>query len=163
MFVRYDAETLLNDLFTIFKDNLNAQITKIQAEKDFLLGADNFDMPLIGDDAWLDSLDDRVANFDPFVYFNYSDQTIIEQPSAGASDYTIFFTVVKQEQDQLQSYKRMLRYTRALSQVSEKKFDKLTKASVITISELTPTNISLNENSDDMHKLAGIAIQVAIG
>lgn len=79
---KYDAETLLTDLLSIVKSNLNTKLNEIQAEKAALLGDQNFVVPLINDSAWFDTLDEKTANFDPYVYYGLNDNTVIELASA---------------------------------------------------------------------------------
>lgn len=167
--MKYDAERLLDDLFDIMKANLNTQITKIQVEKETLLGDKNFDVPLIEDDCWFDSLDDRVANCNPFVYYGINDNSIIEIASAESSDLTLFFTVVLDyDGDDKTMYRKMLRYIRALQEIASKNFSVISEASNLKVVAINPQDLRELEADEDphnlpnFHKIGGISIQTAI-
>lgn len=160
---RYDAEQLLNDIFEIVKANLNTKLNEIKVEKDALLGSGNFAVPLIEDNAWFDSLDEKTANFDPYVYYGVNDNSVIELASAESSQLTIFFTVVLHYNgDDANMYKKMLRYIRALQEIVAENFDRIPEASSLRVTAVNPQDLQdLDEST--FHKIGGISIQTAIG
>jgi len=160
--MKYDAERLITDLLDLFKTNLNSRITKIQAEKQTLLGANNFDVPQIDDAAWFDALDDRVANFNPYIYYGLNDNTVIEIASAESSDLTAFFTVVlaNDGNDPLIS-RKMLRYIRALQEISSRHFGDIAEASSLIVTTITPKDLK-DLDTGTFHKIGGVAIKTAI-
>lgn len=161
--MKYDTERLLDDLMAILKTNLNTKISEIQAEKDSLLGAGNFAVPLIDDEAWFDSLDDKAVNFDPYVYYGVNDQNVIELSSADASEISIFFTVVLHYNgDDASMFRKMLRYIRAMQEVVTANYDAISCASSLTVATITPTDMK-DLDGDTFHKIGGVVINTAIG
>ena len=164
MAAKYDAERLLDDLLTIIKSNLNAKITAIQTEKDILLGVNNFDVPSVEDAAYFDSLDDKVANFNPYVYYGIGDNAVIENESAEADEITAFFTVVLADNGKPDIYKIMLRYIRALREIISENFGKIPEASNLQVITITPSNVIDQDGTEQtFHKIAGISLQTTIG
>ena len=166
---KFDAEQLLDELFSIVKANLNTKITKIQTEKAALLGSANFEVPTVDDNCWFDSLDDRIANCNPFVYYGINDNSVIEIASAESSDLTVFFTVVLDyDGEDVAMYRKMLRYIRALQEIASENFDEISEASNLKVVTINPQDLRNIEQDDDphnlpnFHKIAGIAIQTAI-
>lgn len=161
--MKYDTERLLDDLLAIMKSNLNTKISEIQAEKDTLLGAGNFAVPLIDDNAWFDSLDDKTVNFDPYVYYGVNDNNVIELAGAESSEVQVFFTVVLHYNGSDASmFRKMLRYIRALQEVVGANFDAISCASNLTVSTVTPTDLK-DLDGDTFHKIGGVVISTAIG
>ena len=159
---RYDAERFLDDILAIVKANLNTEITAIQAEKDILLGSSNFTLKTVSDNAYFDSLDEGVANYDPFIYFGIEDDPIVPMEGAGAENIRAFFYVVLHNSFKDKNvYKRMLRYARALKQITEKNFDKISQIGNIRVEAMTPTNFQDLE-SNTFYKMAGISLSLSI-
>jgi len=162
MNVKYDTERLLNDLKEIVQSNLNTKINEIQAEKATLLGASNFAVPEVHDDAWFDSLDDKTVNFDPYVYYGVSDNTVIELAGAETSDVSIFFTVVLHYNgSDAAMFRKMLRYIRALQEIVAENFDAIPCASNLTVKTISPTDMK-DLDGDTFHKIGGVVINTAI-
>lgn len=160
--MKYDVECLFDELFSIMKANLNDRITKIQSEKDTKLGDANFNVPLIDDNAWFDGLDERTANFNPYVYYGIEDNSVIEVASAESSDLTIFFTVVyHNDGDDVTMYRKMLRYIRAMQEVSTRNFREIAEASNLKVIALNPQDVK-DLDSETFHKIGGVSIQAAI-
>jgi len=161
--MKYDLERLLDDLLAIVKTNLNTKINEIQAEKTTLLGQGNFAVPLIDDNAWFDSLDERTVNFDPYVYYGVNDNRVIEQAGAEASEVQIFFTVVLHyDGSDTAMFRKMLRYIRALQEIVSENFDAIQCASNLTVSTMTPVDLK-DLDGDTFHKIGGVVINTSIG
>jgi hypothetical protein len=159
---KYDSEMLLNDLFTIVKQNLNSKISEIQAEKTALLGDQNFVVPLINDKAWFDTLDDKTANFDPYVYYGLNDNTVIELASAESSELAIFFTVVLHYNgNDATMYRKMLRYIRALQEIVREHFDSIPEVARFQVRTIVPNDLR-DLDTSEMHKIGGVVINTAI-
>jgi len=160
--MKYDVERLLDDLFLIIQSGLNDQITKIQTEKAILLGDDNFEVKVINDDAWFDALDDRVVNYDPYVYYGINDNSIIEIAGAESSEVTLFFTVVAHyDGDDKPMFRMMLRYIRALQEIITENFSVIREVSNLKVSVIQPQDLK-DLDQDTFHKIGGISIQTSI-
>lgn len=159
---KYDTEQFLNDLFLLVKSNLNGKINEIQAEKATLLGSANFAVPTLDDKAWFDSLDDKTANFDPYVYYGVNDNSVIQISSAEGNSLTAFFTVVLHYNgDDASMYKKMLRYIRALQEIVSENFDAFPEAGRMTVSAINPNDMK-DLDGNTFHKIGGIMIQAGI-
>lgn len=159
---KYDTESLISDLLEIIKSNLNTKISEIQAEKTVLLGSANFAVPLIDDQAWFDSLDERTVNFDPYVYFGVNDNTVIELAGAETSEVQVFFTVVLHYNgNDANMYKKMLRYIRALQEVVSETFDRLPEVARFQVRTVAPNDLR-DIDGETFHKIGGVVISTVI-
>ncbi len=157
-----DAELLLTKLENIMKSKLNDKITQIQAEKDALLGDKNYEMKLLDDTAWFDSLDEETANYDPFIYFGITSPDPIAVGGATAQEIGFFFTVVTSYDNESNiNYRRCLRYIRALTEVVNENFDKVPATSNFEVSTLSPRDLRDIE-FDTRHKICGIEVSTTI-
>ena len=164
MSAKYDPERLITDVTNLIRDNLNTKVAEIQAEKDLLLGADNFELPLVDDEAYFDSLDEGVTNFNPFIYIGMDSNSAVSSGGAGTiQELAIFVTIfiVKDNADAKINMK-VFRYTRAFMEIIEKNFGKITYTSSMKISTIAPQDMASDEN-EDIHKAGGIVISAVMG
>jgi hypothetical protein len=141
---------------------LNTKISEIQAEKATLLGDQNFVVPLINDGAWFDTLDEKTANFDPYIYYGLNDNTVIELASAESSELAIFFTVVMHYNgNDATMYRKMLRYIRALQEVVSANFDRIPEVARFQVRTVAPNDLR-DLDTSEFHKIGGIVINTAI-
>lgn len=160
--MQYDAERLLDDLLQVVKSKLNTKINEIQAEKQTLLGSGNFVVPNIKEEAWFDGLDERSANFDPYVYYGVNDNTVIELASAESSELSIFFVVVMHYNgNDATMYRKMLRYIRALQEIVRENFDAIPEVSRFQVRTITPNDLR-DLDTSEFSKIGGIVISTAI-
>ncbi len=153
-----DTESLIVEVFELVKANLNTKILEIQAEKQALLGDDNFDLSEIDEAAWFTSLDEEEINYDPFVYYGVANQELISEHSVTATNVTLFFTVVESYHNQTSvTYFKMLRYIRALTEVVNEAFDKIGATSDLEVNAINPVDVRDIE-LDTTHKIGGIEI-----
>lgn len=156
---RYDLESLLRDVETILKDELNAKITAINTEKADDLSID----PIDAGAYFVQTLNDRAANCDPFVLLGVEDlqaegtgPDTIEKPK-------ISIVIVKADdgQDMNITY-RMLRYQRALRETIEEHWSGNTDGAKLQVSSLVPVQFAMF-NTDDNYRAIGVLIDAAIG
>ena len=159
--MKYDVERLIDDTLAIVKSNLNDKLDEIQNEKDTLLGDDNFNLPRIDDKAYFDSLDDKVANFNEYVYYGVGDNAVIEIASAEASEVSLFFTVVLHYDGDDRIYRKMLRYIRALQEIVSENFGEIPECSNFKVATISPADLK-DLDGDTFHKIGGISISSAI-
>jgi len=160
---RYDIERLLDDVSALMKASLNTKLAAIQAEKDILLGSDNFNVKQVNDKAWFDSLNEVVTNYDPFIYYGITVNEVTGEQGATAEDVQLFIMVlVADNQADKFIIKRMLRYVRALKEIVQENFDKLQCTSKFRVETVAPQDVK-NTESGAYHKMSGIVLQTAIG
>lgn len=163
MATKYDLESLLADTLTVLSNNLNTKISEITTEK-----GDSLELKTIPTDAYfLQTLNDRMANFDPFVFYGIGEIKPADGAKAGYSGYNVQVEVLVCVRDSGLVdgiAKQMFRYGRALKEIFESNaltgFD---KGRVKPIVEgLTPIDIGIL-NDSFTHKAVGVILRASIG
>lgn len=154
---RYDIEDFLDDLLAAMQANLNASITAVNSEKN-----DSITLAAINNDAYfLQSMNERVANFDPFVFYGYVDPQTKGIGGASAHTYTIQVIITMIDRQDSEASKRIFRYGRALEDLFHSKFDKIGQNRIQKITSLEPVPIVLG-NSSDLYRAIGVNLEVAL-
>lgn len=160
--MKADLEFTFNNIIQVAKDNISAKIAEIQAEKTSLLGANNFDLKDVDSTAFLDQLDETVANYDPFVYYGISNISVESQQGASASNIEMFIMVCFHNTfEDSNAYKRALRYTRVLREIYEANYKKIKGIDGLKVSEVAPENTKL-QDGNGFYKVGGIVLQFTI-
>jgi len=155
----FDLELLLTQLTAQFKTALNTAITAINTEK----GAPTL-MSTLDTNAWLiGSLDDKVKNYDNFVFGYVDDLNGLTNGQSVGKTYTIEYDLFISQKEDGSDYTRMLRYWRALEQAGRASWDVGVKKGYdrATINLLNPIDIKLNDSSY-WHKVIGIKFEFTI-
>jgi len=156
----YDVESFLADLETHLKTNLNTKITAINAEK-----ADSVVLRSVDNAAYLfQTMDDTVANYDPYVYYGIQD---IESQGNGAQTLNRFTVIVAiiihDAAGDILVGKRMLRYSRVLSEVMEDRYSSIgSEYKKTKISSLVPITFRLLDDSNN-YRAIGIELEIILG
>lgn len=158
----YDIEQLLVDIQDIMVSDLNTKILAINAEKD-----DDLTLRQIPRLAYfMQSMDERHANFNPFVYFGVES---IEEDGSGtnfghtAEKVTIAVAiVVADEGSEVDMARKLFRYQRALKEIFEENFNSISEGVKIAVQGQVPIDLSL-VNNDFKHKAIGVTLKVAMG
>ena len=158
----YDLETLLDDIETLVKANLNTKIAAINSEKN-----DSISLATIDSEAYFfQSLDGKQINYTPFVAYGISNFDSPEDGGHyGAAEIKVSIDVIVCLEDVGQDVnitKRMLRYQRALKEIIETNFDGLTSGVKLSVQNQLPIDVALL-NSSNMHKAIGITIHAILG
>ena len=156
----FDLESLLTIIETYIKANLNDKITKINAEKASLGFSPNLDAPLIKDDAFFLTLDDRVSNFNPYIYYGIGPSSVDAIRGKAAKRPVVFMYVIHNAISGDDAYKRMLRYIRALEEVMDDMSGE-TELCDLELSTLTPADIQ-DLDTSAFHKVAGVEVTTTI-
>lgn len=156
--VKFDIETLLSDLETFLKANINTYITNLNTEKN-----DGITVPTISANAYtLQSWNQSITNYDPFILYGIS---AIESDSinGGSSEkYTVEVIVIKADNGNDQNIvKKMFRYSRILKDLFEDKFDLVSNKYNITIQSKEPLPFR-PENTSQLYQIVGINLNVFI-
>jgi len=119
----YDLEQLVRDLETLFKAQLNTEISIVNADK-----AD-FALPLIKENAWYMNHIPKVWNHSEWIVWGMSNapETTDRQQDNRMREARIFFEVLIPDRgnNTEPNFYKILRYSRALEAVANKNFDKV--------------------------------------
>lgn len=163
---KYDVEMFLTDVRDIFQANLNNQIDYINNEKQNITEEtdDNFTINRISNDAWFLNHIPRVSNYPQFICWGLGDTDIIQgQPDGAKQKITVFIEVVIPDRGEV--YKestifQLLRYSRALQDVSLKNFDKIRGYGNLQVESLSPTLVDI---SGKRLRMSGVNLSATFG
>lgn len=157
-----DGEDLLDDLETILKNELNAQITAIEAQKaaqnkSLTPGLDSIPTSAYYRQTWSQGILNN-----PFsLFFGIEDVGTVDGGGATALAFKIFIEVIMVDGGQTNDWdKRISRYTRAVKEVVEKNIRRLNYVSAIKVEAVKPQALQLD--SSEEIKVGGVAITAAI-
>lgn len=158
--MKYDLESMLYDIEAFLKSKLNDQINSVSAEKGDGLSLDN-----IGDNAYaVQTMDNKVMNYEDFVYIGCTDIRTIGNGPSTAKDYGIVCMIVSGgKMNQLQNVKRMFRYGRALERTFELNWDRIGTHRVKFNIESIPPQEYQNINGTKMFQAVGVVLSGGLG
>lgn len=160
---KYDLENAISDIFNLVKSNLDAKIDQIQAEKDVVLGANNFTIEKINSNAWFDRLDDRVTNYSPFMYYNINQIETVSEYGATIKTASLYFLVViSLENENKNINAKMLRYVRALEEVINENTGKIKKLTKLRVKLISPIDLR-DQDTSIFHKASGVTLEFSLG
>jgi len=157
---RYDIETLITDLSTLFTTNMTAKINAINSEKNDSIVLK--DLPTGG--VILQSMDGKIANYNPFLYIGVVDLQGEDIPNASRSlqraDVAVLFVLADEAQDS-EIWKRLFRYQRVIREIIEEKFDSMSGQLNLKVKSQVPIELALVNNSYS-HKAIGVTVSADI-
>lgn len=153
-----DVESILDDILSFLQANLNTKITEVNTEK-----GDGIEMDTVGSTAYLmQTLNDTIANFDPFVFYGVVDSNSDGVGPATSKTYIFNVVIVKVDSGQSLNLDRvMLRYNRVFVELFEKNWDKISKSDKFEVQSLEPISFRLLNNSDD-YRATGVELRLTI-
>ena len=153
----YDVEKLLDAIEAYFKANLNNKINQINTEKgDTLLDPVNQSAFLLG------NLESENKSYSPFVLIQIADVTSSFAGNAVAENYQIEVLMFLQDDyNSTNNWRQVLRYWRALKEVSSSAWDKVAKGMQADISSLAPVSFKETQTSNPM-RVFGVQISFTI-
>lgn len=162
MAAKYDIESLLADVLSILTTNLNTKISAITTEK-----GDSLPLATVPAAAYFcQTLNDGMANFDPFVFYGVGDIKPASGNWPGLTGQEVQVEVlicVKESNLTTGNAKQMFRYGRALKDIFDENFDQLDNGNVKpTVFSLMPIDIGIM-NDSFTHKAVGVIIKASIG
>lgn len=154
----FDIESFRDYFLQLFLDNLDAKITQINTEKSDDITLESFELA-----QYVNDMNDKVMNYDSFILYGLLDITSILNAGAPAGlDVTMSFEIAFTNlNDSLLAETRIMRYTRALSEVVEENSSNNSQIGSIEVSQYAPITLALNKNSPVM-KVGGISIKGTI-
>lgn len=156
---KYDTEQFLKDLVTLYKANLNTQITALNTEKG------DFDIDTIESDAWyFQNLNDNVFNNTVFIAYGLEANAKVSEPQSTnyVKEISVFIEACMADNGDTSSENvmwQLLRYTRALEEVAFKNYQKIDSRVKIRVKNLEPTSFLLDGR---LFRSAGINISAAL-
>lgn len=153
---KYDLETFVKDIETVLKADLNTYIIAINTEK-----AD-WNLSLIDAKAYIfQSLDDKVINFSPCVFYYVDDIVSTGIGPATMEEISVEIVVILSDTKDGKTYFRLLRYLRALKELFNAKFNAIQSHKKIKIDSLVPIQFALQNSSNFVHAI-GIKVTTEI-
>lgn len=155
MAAKYDAESLLVDIEALLKADLNAKIAEISAEK-----ADGLELKSVPAAAYFfQTLNEKCANFNPFVIYGITDGTEEGVGSSVAETVVMEVAIVVVDNGQDHAIgKRLLRYRRALSEVFSDKWAEMRYSVKLKVKSLSPVSLRLIDSSES-YQAVGVRIE----
>jgi hypothetical protein len=153
---KYDTESFLRDIETFLKANLNNAITALNTEKG------DFNLKLVDDLAYIyQTLDDKVVNFSPALFY-YIDDIVSEGiHSATSEEITVELVIIlADEKDNLTQYK-LLRYLRVLKDLFNLNFNKVHYSKKVKVESLVPIVFALQNTTNYVHAI-GVKLTTVI-
>ncbi len=153
MAVQYDVESLITDIETLLKNNLNTKLSAIDTEKN-----DSIVLKQVNSSAYFWDLNSSAVNYDPAILIVESDNESEGLGPATKQVITLNVTIIVADKyTDLFIVKRMHRYRRALREVIETNFQRLRGCDNLKIQSLPV--ISLDDGDGAMSfKAIGINI-----
>jgi len=169
---RFDVECFEDRILELIKLKLPAKVAEINTEKNIgLTGDDIIDIEDIPADNYVDSLTEKIANMNTFVYYGVGPVQAIHNGGRTALKVNmilnIVFTNVNETlvsgTSQSKTRKQAFRYSRAFREIIEENFDWFSGATDIEVQEISPGDFYDNEQLSGTWKVAGVNIAANIG
>lgn len=139
---KYDVESFLTNVKTVFQSNLNTKITELNTEKG------DFDIDQIPTDAWYINHIPKVWSYNTFIVWGISDIPLSnQQPGAAIQTVNLFIEACVQDKGYPVSESviyQLLRYSRALLEVANENFDKLQGYGKLQLDSLSPSLVDIS-------------------
>lgn len=154
-----DIEKILDDIDTFLKANLNTQIAALNTEK-----GDSISLTTVDSDSYFyQSLNNKVANADPFVFYGVVDS--VSEPAGPVTGvtYTIQVVIAKVDSGNDPDIgKRILRYGRVLKDLFENKWSSVSGSAKFEVSSLQPAGFDGLLNNSAKYRVVGVNLQTSI-
>lgn len=160
--MKFDAEDLLDGLEGLLKAKLNAQIKLVEGEKANKGKA--IGLSEIHPEAYFQQgLSREIINRSPIIHLGIAEITTIASSGATAEALKIYIEVVILDSGMdLNTFKRVHRYTRAIREVVEKNYSLFPVAGKIKIETVEPSAFRLAEDTSENIKVGGVLVSAAI-
>jgi len=152
---KFDIESLLAEIETFMKDNLNTKLLAIDAEKN-----DGIVLKPVDSTAYFfQTLNEKVVNLNPFIFYGVDDIDTVSDGPGTLEDITIgVILVLADDAEDDTVARRMLRYNRALKELFADNFDKTTNKVKLSVKAYPPTQFTSEVNSSKPSRAAAITL-----
>lgn len=152
-----DFESILDNVKTIMVDNFNTKLTEISNEKN-----DDIILPEVDSNAYfLQSLDERAANFDPLIAYGIED---IETTSIGprsAERLLISAVITLSDNGRDEINRIMFRYSKAFKEIFQENWQLVDSSTKINVTRSTVVPLQ-SLDSSATYKAIGVEIEITI-
>jgi len=161
---RYDIEDCIDDFETLLKTSLNTKIAAIESEKSSKGKGLTTGLSSIAEDAFFrQTWSDKILNYTPAIFFGIEN---VETTSGGqltSENLKIFIEcVIVDSGMDTDTHRRINRYSRAIKELIEENFDKLSFASRIKVETVRPTAFKLELDTSEEIKVGGVSVSLSI-
>ncbi len=166
MSIKFDAEDLVNMLYSIMTDSsaLNTKIAAVDAEKTANGQTITPALASIASGSYYpQSWTDKILNTSPSIFYGIEDVQSEDGGGVTAKTYKLFIEVVLVDSGQTNdAWKRIARYSRALEELFQTNFAPNIEAGNIKIDQVRPIAFKTSLNSNEEIKIGGISITIAL-
>lgn len=154
-----DIESILSDIETHLKANLNTRIAALNTEKN-----DSIVLKTVSDNAYFfQTLNDSLANYNPFLFYGLANVAGEGIGPGVVKTLTIQVIIcIEDRGEDLFIGKRMLRYSRVLEDLFNSGWAKIKPYSTFKINSLVPVALTLM-NSQHPYRAVGIDLITTLG
>jgi len=155
----FDVEGFRDYFLNLFQTELGAKITAINTEK-----ADTITLETFVNNQYVNDMNEKVMNYNEFIFYGFPDISSIANAGYGtAQDITMSFEVVIADSEGGSvAESKIMRYTRALSEVIEDNMNKHPQISDLEYATYSPVTMALNTGTP-LVKVGGISLKGSIG
>lgn len=151
---KYTFEDLVFDIEGMLKAKLNEEIQIVIMERQ-----DNIELPKIDPDAFfVQSMDDRVANYPDYVFIELIDIISNGLGPATSKEFQILVMICASVTNNLNQVRMMFRYLQALEQTFHKYWSSSTSLPIKLKIQSVPPQDYLNLNTTKAFKTASVII-----
>lgn len=162
---KVDIEVILDEIKSALQAKFNSKLDEIQAEKsagDLAAGRIVAVQHVDANAYVMQSMNDSVINYDPFILCRLDDPGAVGIGPATAKNYKITVALCCSDTGQdKEIFRRLYRYSRALEETFEAYFAGITSGFKLSIESLAPIQFALANSSND-YKAVGVSITVGI-
>jgi hypothetical protein len=160
----FDGEDLLDNIEAIVKAGLPAKIAAIEAEK-IAKGKGIADgLPAPEDAAYYrQTWSDKILNHSPAIFYGIEDVQTESVGPATSEKFKVFVEVVLVDNGMYaDTSNRILRYSRALRECLQDKFDSVAETGRIKIETVRPVAFKMEQDSSEEIKVGGVSLMVSL-
>lgn len=149
---QFDLEEMVSEFVALFQANLNTKITALNTEKG------DSELTTFTNEQYINDLNKKVMNYSQFIYYTFDEINAIQNNSQYEIDATLDFMVVFVEREGgTLAETKLLRYTRALTEVVLENIDTL-RTQDIEVSIFAPVD-AIDSMTNAYLRVAGIKIK----
>lgn len=158
----FDIEDLITAVEKLLRQNLNARINAIEAEKAGQGKA--IGLPVVRQESYFEqTFSNEIMNSAPAIFYGLADNVPDGLGPTTAQVVQIFIEIVTVDSGQdAFGIKRVHRYSRAIREVLQDNYDQISQAGRIKVKTVEPRSFKLSEDSSDNIKVGGVLITAAI-
>lgn len=158
----YDLEDMLDDIEALLKANLNTKIEAITAAKS--AAGKSVTLPTVRDEAYFrQNWTDNILNYSPAIFYGVETIQASGSNSATVEVYKFFVEALFVDNGMdTDGERRLFRYSRAIKEVFQEKFDALPWGTKINIETVRPISFKLDQDSSEEVKAGGVSIITAL-